>query len=127
MSQVLDSLPGVVCHVDDILVYSATEHEHDSRLTAMLQRLQDAVLLQNVEKCQFSEKRVQFLGHVIDQHGVHADPENFKPILEMLVPLDVSAVRRFLVLANQLAKFVPNLAETTKPLLDLSGSGAEPD
>jgi len=78
MSQVLDSLPGVVWHMDDILVYGATEHEHDSRLTAVLQRLQDAGITLNADKCQFSEERVTFLGHVVDRHGVHAGPEKLR-------------------------------------------------
>jgi len=83
MSQVLDSLSGVVC----ILVYNATEHEHDSWLTAVLQRLQDAgvTLKLNADKCQFSEECVTFLGHVVDRHGVHADPEKIRAISEMPV------------------------------------------
>ena len=100
------------------MIYGATEHEHDSGLTAVLQRLQDAVITLNADKCQFSEERVTFLGHVVDR-GIHADPEKHGAILEMAVPHDVSAVRRFLRLSNQLAKFVPNLAEETKPLRDL--------
>jgi len=50
----------------DILVYDATEHEHDSRLTAVLQRLQNAGMTLDPDKCQFSQERVKFLGHA---HG----------------------------------------------------------
>jgi len=108
MSQVLDSLPGFASHMDNILVYSATEHEHDSWLTTVLQ---DAGITLNTDRCQFSEERVMFLGHVVDRHGVHADPEKLRGISEIPVPHDVSAVRQFLDLLNQLAKSVPNLAE----------------
>jgi len=69
------------------------------------------------DKCQFSEECVKFLGHVINRHGVHADPEKIKAISEMTVLHDISAVRQSLDVANQVAKSVQNLAGTSlKPL-----------
>ena len=55
MSDLLSGLDGVVCMIDDILVHGSTVEEHDDRLTKVLQRLEEAGLTLNREKCQFSQ------------------------------------------------------------------------
>jgi len=63
MSNILTGLPGVVCHVDDILIFGKDQAEHDTRLTAVLQAVQAAGLTLNCEKCQFNQTCISFLGH----------------------------------------------------------------
>ena len=53
MSEILDEIPGVVCHVDDVLVAGKDQEEHDKRLHAVLQRIQAAGLTLNRDKCQY--------------------------------------------------------------------------
>ena len=65
-----------------------------------------------------SLKRVHFLGH-IDGQGVRPDPGKISAIRNVREPTCVSDVRRFLRMLNQMSKFSPNLAETTKPLRDM--------
>ena len=76
----------------------------------------------NVEKCKFSQKSIRFLGHIIDNKGVHPDPDKIKAIQQTPRPNNVGDIRRFLGMANQMTKFTPNLAEVTKPLRDLLSS-----
>ena len=64
-------------------------------------------------------KRVRFLGHIIDNSGIHPDPQKLEAIQRMPTPKSVSDVRRFLGMANQLGKFLPSLAEISKSLRDL--------
>ena len=59
------------------------------------------------------------MGQVIDTEGVKKDPAKVKAILGMKKPDSVPDVRRSLGMVNQLMKFVPNLAEKSKPLRDL--------
>ena len=118
MSKVLEGLEGVVCLIDDILVYGKDEEEHDARLRAVLRRLEEGLTL-NRDKCSFRTNRVKFLGHVIDGSGISLDPEKISAICKLRRPGNVSELCRFLEMANQLSKFAPNLAETTKPLRDL--------
>ena len=75
MSQMLVGLPGTVCMMDDILVFGATQEEHDDRLRTVLKRIQESGMTLNADKCQFSQKRVKFLGHIEDSTGIHPDPE----------------------------------------------------
>ena len=62
---------------------------------------------------------VSFLGHVIDKSGIRADPCKTSAILQMKPPNNVSELRRFLGMANQLGKFSPHLAESSQPLREL--------
>ena len=96
--------------MDDILVFEATQEEHDDRLRTVLKRIQESGMTLNSDKCQFSQKRVKFLGH---STGIHPDPEKIQGIMETATPQNMSGVRRFLGTVNQMSKFAPNLAEVT--------------
>ena len=119
MSDVIAGLEGVVCLIDDLLVYGRTQEEHDQRLVAVLDRIKCAGATLNAEKCEFSKSSIKFLGQIVNGDGIKPDPEKVKAITEMKEPTSVTEVRRFLGMANQLSKFTPNLAEKTKPLRDL--------
>ena len=116
MSEILDGLPGVVCHVDDVLVSGKDQKEHDSRLNTVLQRIQAAGLTLNRGKCQFSCSKIVFLGHVIDANGISADPQKTEAIRKMKPP---TTVRRFMGMVNQLNKFSPHIAQLSQPLREL--------
>ena len=116
MSEILTNLDGVVCMMDDVLVHGQTSEEHDKRLEKVLQRLQEAGLTLNKQKCHFSQTQVKFLRQIIDKDGV---PDKVRAIQEFHHPNNVSDVRRFLGMCNHLSKFSPNLAEKTKPLREL--------
>ena len=75
MSQILSGLDGIVCHIDDVLIYGNTQEEHHTRLHAALSHLQTAGVTLNADKCLFSQTSIKFLRHVIDKHGVRPDPE----------------------------------------------------
>ena len=122
MNRILEGLEGVVCQMDDILVFGKDEGEHCERLVKVLKRLESAHVTLNPSKCEFSKTTIKFLGHIIDCNGVKADPDKTKAITEMEAPRSVSDLRRFLGLVNQLGKFSPNIAELTQPLRELLSS-----
>ena len=119
MSEILSGLDGTVCIMDDVLVYGRCQEEHDHRLTAVLERLQQAKVTLNKDKRKFSVKSVRFLGHIIDNSGIHPDPQKLDAIQMLPTPKSASEVCRFLGMANQLGKFLPSLAEISKPLRSL--------
>ena len=116
MSALLEGIEGVVCMMDDVLVHGKDQDQHNDRLLKVLQHLETAGLTLNKEKCKFSQRQVKFLGQIVDMMGVHPDPAKVKAIQEVPIPKNVSDVRRFLGMVNQMGKFSPNLAEKTKPL-----------
>ena len=119
MDKELTGLQGVLCHMDDILVIGKDKQEHDERLEKVLNRLQESGITLNQAKCEFSTTKLRYLGQMIDADGVRKDPAKVKAIIEMPDPKDVPDVRRFLGMVNQQMKFLPNLAEITKPVRDL--------
>lgn len=60
MQTMLCGLEGVVCLMDDILVHGRTQAEHDKRLDAVLEKLQESGLTLNKEKCAFSQCQVSW-------------------------------------------------------------------
>ena len=121
MSKILAGLDGVVCQMDDVLVFGSNRAHHDARLLAILQRIESAGATLNAQKCVFGVTFVNFLDHVIDQSGIQADPDKTLAIQEMKPPTTVSELRCFMGMVNQLGKFTPNLAQLTQPLRELLG------
>ena len=95
MAEMLEGLPGVVCHIDDILIFGSSQEEHDENLTKVLEKIESVGLTLN-DKCEFNKRSIKFIGHIIDGEGVRVDPEKVRAIKEMPVPQNVSDVRRFL-------------------------------
>jgi hypothetical protein len=100
MSDILVGVDGVVCMMDDILIHGRTKLEHDERLKIVLYRLQDAGVTLNTQKCRFSQSRVIFLGHRMNEEGIQPDPEKVAAIWEFHTPRSVGDVRRFLGMVN---------------------------
>ena len=96
MSALLRDLDGIVCLIDDILIYGSTQEERDERLLAVLNRLEEADLTLNRDKCEFSRREVKFLGHILSQDGVHSDPDKVATIVNMEEPTTVKELIRFL-------------------------------
>ena len=119
MNDILAEMEGVLCHMDDVLIFGCTEAEHDVRLNEVLRRVEAAGATLNKEKCSFGLERLKFLGHIIDKDGISADPEKVAAITQMKQPANVPELRRFMGMTNQLGKFSPRIAELTQPLREL--------
>lgn len=118
MSKILSRLDGVACQMDDVLVFGKDKVEHDTRLTAVRKWTEAAGAMLNREKCKFGQERIKFLGHVIDQRDVRADPEKTTALVQRNKPTNIS-LRWFMGMANQLGKFSPCLAKLSQPLCQL--------
>ena len=122
MSAILDGLPGVLCHLNDILVFGKDSQEHNAHLKVVLERICAAGMTLNRQKCEFGKTTLTFLGHIINQHGISPDPKKTAAIKEMPPPKTVSELCRFMRMINQLGKFSPNIAEISTPLQKLLNS-----
>lgn len=119
MSNILEGLDGVICHMDDVLIHGKTQQEHDIRVRAVLQRLKEAGITLNHVKCEFSQQSVKFLGHFIDKTGVKVDPNKTEAIRSFPVPKTVKELQRFMGMVNQVGKFIPGLADVNEALRQL--------
>jgi hypothetical protein len=84
----------VVVFIDDILIYSKSESDHEEHLRLVLQKLRDNQPYAKFSKCEFWIDKVSFLGHIISNGGILVDPAKVKEIMEWSVP---TTVRRFRV------------------------------
>ena len=105
--------------MDDIIIYGASQEEHDARLEAILQQLQAAGATLNAKKCEFRKTEMQFLGHVAGRDGIRADPDKTVALVNTEASNNISELRRFMGMANQMGKFSPRLAELSQPLREL--------
>ena len=71
IESLLQGIPKVVVYLDDILVTGSTDEEHLQNLAEVLKRIQQAGLRLKKEKCEFLAKSVVYLGHMIDEKGLH--------------------------------------------------------
>ncbi|KAL5547177.1 hypothetical protein UlMin_006864 [Ulmus minor] len=110
----------VIVFIDDILVYSKTQEEHEEHLRIVLQTLRENKLFAKREKCDFWITEVKFLGHVISQEGISVDPSKIEAVLRWERPKNVSEIRSFLGLAGYYRRFVENFSRIAMPLTRLT-------
>jgi hypothetical protein len=72
---------SVVVFIEDILVYSRSEEQHEEHLHLALQKLPEHRLYAKLSKCEFWMKQVAFLGHVISKGGISVDPGKVHDVL----------------------------------------------
>jgi hypothetical protein len=82
----------VVVFIDDILIYSKSDSEHEEHLRLVLQKLRDNQLYAKYSKCEFWIGEVPFLGHIISNGGISMDPAKVKEIMEWSVPTTVTEI-----------------------------------
>ncbi|TYK20945.1 ty3-gypsy retrotransposon protein [Cucumis melo var. makuwa] len=110
----------VIVFIDDILIYSKTEVEHEEHLRMVLQALQDNKLYAKFSKCEFWLKQISFLGHVVSKAGVSVDPAKIEAVTSWPRPSTVNEVRSFLGLACYYRQFVENFSRIATPLTQLT-------
>jgi hypothetical protein len=109
----------VIVFIDDILVYSRSEEEHEENLRLALQKLQEHRLYAKLGKCEFWMKQVAFLGHVISKGGIFVDPSKVQDVLSWNAPTSVDDIRSFLGLAGYYRWFIEGFSKISKPMTEL--------
>jgi hypothetical protein len=64
----------VIMFLDDILIYSKIEYEHEKHLRMVLQVLREHKLYAKLSKCIFNQKKIHYSGHIISANGIMVDP-----------------------------------------------------
>jgi hypothetical protein len=109
----------VVVFIDDILIYSKNEEEHEEHLSLVLYKLREHELYAKFNKCEFWLKEVAFLGHIITNGGFVVDPSKVSDVLKWEPPRTVIEIRSFLGLAGYYHRFIEGFSKIVKPLTSL--------
>ena len=107
-------------YLDDILIYSDNELNHDAHVHKVLQRLQDAGLQADIKKCEFSVKRTKYLGFIISTDGIEVDPEKISAVESWQPPKTVKGIQSFLGFCNFYRRFIRDYGKIAKPLVNLT-------
>ncbi|KMQ83421.1 enzymatic polyprotein endonuclease reverse, partial [Lasius niger] len=121
MDNVLTGLQGIelFVYLDDIVVYARSLEEHKIKISRLMDRLRNANLLLQPEKCQFLRHEVAYLGHIIGSDGVRPDPDKIKAVKNFPILKSPKAIKQFLGLTGYYRRFIENFSKIAKPLTDL--------
>src|SRR3954471_21695524 len=109
----------IVVFIDDILIYSKDENEHEKHLRLIMEKLREHKLYAKFSKCEFCLKEVGFLVHVVSAKGVAVDPGKVASVTEWESPKNVGDIRSFLGLAGYYRRFIENFSKIAKPMTEL--------
>lgn len=115
MTSILQGCKGVLCYLDDVIIFGKSEKEHMRNLEEVLQRISHAGLKLN-DKCVFNTSELSFLGHRVSAEGVAPLQTKVDAIVHAATPTDAGKLRSFLGLVEYYARFVPRLAEEVEPM-----------
>ena len=86
----------VLVFFDNILIYSSSWEDHLQHVKIILDILQSHNLFLKMEKCQFGQTQIKYLGHLIDVEAVSVDPQKVAAMMEWPKPKTPKALRGFL-------------------------------
>jgi len=121
MDKVSNHLMGqcVEVYVDNMVVKSPSHHQHAQDFSAVFSALRQYNLRLNPDKCVFGVDRGKFLGFMLTQRDIEANPEKCKAIIEMRSPTTIKDVQRLIGCLIAISRFLPKLAEQTQPIVQL--------
>jgi hypothetical protein len=106
----------MVIFIDDILIFSKNEEEHDEHLRLVLQKFRENQLYAKLSKYEFWLKEVSFLGHIISEGGISVHPSKVKDVLSWNTSQNVSDIRSFLGLVGYYRRFIEGFSKISKPM-----------
>jgi hypothetical protein len=109
----------VVVLIDDILIYSKDDMEHEKHLRLIMEKLREHKLYEKFSKCEFWMNKVGFLGHIVSVEGVVVDPSKVASVTEWESPKNVGDIQSFLSLAGYYRRFIENFSKIAKPMTEV--------
>lgn len=89
-------LKEVLVFLDDLIVFSNTLEEHESRFIHVLNCLREYGLKLSPNKCKFFQTSVCYLGHIVPSDGVKTDPEKVQALKTWPRPQNLKELQSFL-------------------------------
>lgn len=113
----------IFTYLDDIVICNDNFEDHLASLTCVKDKLREAGLTINLDKCVFARPSLKYLGYIVDKDGLRTDPDKVRAILDYPRPSTYTELKRFIGLASWYRRFVANFAMVAAPLHDLTKGG----
>ena len=110
----------LLAYLDDLILLSETFEAHVRELQELFKTLQEFGLRINRPKCQFCCPEVKYLGHIITAGGLRTNPGKVEAISKIPEPRNIKQLMSLLQTCSWYRRFVPNFAEVTRPLTQLT-------
>ena len=109
-TQVLQGLlhHGVELYLDDCMVHANTLEEYISRLRDVFLRFRNSSITLNPSKCKLGLTQVEYVGHTIDEDGLHFTRSKLDSVLNFPRPETQKQMKSFIGLANYYPAFIIN-------------------
>ena len=111
----------IMIYMDNILIFTQTMEEHWDIVRRILQILANNKLPLHPKKCKFHQTRIEYLGVILLQDSIEADPTKTKGVAQWLELWDKREVQQFLGFYNFYHRFIPGFTQVAKLLMELTG------
>lgn len=118
MDKIFHGLDFVVIYLDDIIIASKNEQEHIEHMEEVFRRLNQHNIKLRLEKCQFFQTEIKYLGIIVNRNGIKSDPKYIDKVLNFKEPTNPKELERFIGLVTWIGRFIPNLSKLTAKLTD---------
>ena len=115
-----DARDYAAAYLDDVVIHSRSWEDHLRHVSDILHRLQTAGLTVKPKKCQFGMSYCTYLGHVVGNGEIRPETLKVQAVKDYPLPKTKKQVRAFLGLTGYYRRFLPNYADTSAPLTDLT-------
>ena len=110
------SWKSVLVYLDDLIIFAKDYQEHFERISEVFERLLQARLKLSPKKCHFLQRKIYYLGHIIEDGKISPDPSKTHLIDTYPIPKNLKEVRSFTALVSYYRKYIKNFAQIAKPL-----------
>ena len=119
---VLWAFLGIFCivYLDDILIFSRTQEDHDSHVLQILHALDQNGLLASVKKCEFDKESLEYLSFILGKNSISMHPNKLSSISDWPLPSSIEDIQCFLSFANFYHCFISHYALNSTPLYSLT-------
>ena len=114
---------SIICYLDDILIFSENQEQHDAHVKEVLSRLRKHKLFAKAEKCEFDKPEVDFLGFIVGSGGVRMDPGKVSTVTDWPLPQNLTDLQAFLGFTNFYRRFIHRYSKICAPLTRLLKKG----
>lgn len=120
MDSIFRDVNCVFTYIDDILIASETEEQHQKDLESVFNLMDKNKLRVSIEKCDFFVETLDFLGHTVNQEGISPPLYKTKTIEEFPIPTSSATLRRYLGMIGFYRRMMPHFADIVHPMTELA-------